>query len=190
MNVREMYEYYAAHQDVLDRHLDHVLNVKESRLPDHLASQAGEYYEFAKLYAVANYEFQKAKHNAEEVVLRDCKNRARRKLTEANTRVTEERVLDAALTDPAYQRAVEQMLRAQYMKEKFAEARAAIAMRADALRSLNARHCKEFVFYEDENERLSQIGVREKRACQLKKMREDERNGIESGQGEPDEESN
>lgn len=172
--LRQLYQFYAENPEKLDETAEKVLWIDESRLSEHLASHSSDYFYWANLYAISKYEVEKATHHVNEVVLVDCRARARQKLAEEKkVRVTKDAVEELALADPAYQKASEQLIKVKYVSSRFAELRQALAQRSDMLQSLNARHCKELNFYGDQDELQAKLAKRNMEAkANQKKVRD------------------
>lgn len=165
MKLRELYQFYSDHPERLDEAAEEVLWVDESRIAELLASHAADYFYWSNLYAIAKYELEKAEHHMKEVVLVDCRAKARDELeNERRVRPTKDVVEEQALSDSAYKRACEQYNRVKYIYSKFAEFRQALSQRSDMLQALNARHCKELNFYGDQEEIAEKLRLRNESA--------------------------
>ena len=141
--IDETFHRLAADEDVFDweSRLDCVLN--PDNVTSHLFEHTATYRKWALLSELAERQFHDLEDNLEAVRC-DCRQRARQSLETDKVKITEDRVKELAVLDPAFRAVLAQYRQAQHVYERFHRMENAMFFSHRAmLQSINARQVRE-----------------------------------------------
>jgi len=148
-SLREFYESVCQTADSVEQASAQVVQIQPDDVAEAMRQHSEAYRFWSQLWVIARDEATRMKDHVREVVLADCKARARQEIKSAGERPTDSRVDETAKRDPAYQRSQAAQRDAELKSDLLKETAEALSQRKDMLQSLNSRQCRELSTFSD-----------------------------------------
>jgi hypothetical protein len=143
MSLRDFYAQVSDSIETLESYAAQAVKIHSDDVSPDMRTHAEQCRFWSQLAVIAMDEAIGLKDHVREVVLEDCKERARQELKAADEKAPESRVEGRAKRDPAYQRAQASLRAAETRAGLIKATEQALLQRTFMLQSLNSRQCRE-----------------------------------------------